>query len=81
MIETVVDNVLEGNHDFSVWVDNISPDGAVTASGEFTVTITDAADGEFLMIGVDFYSDGLWHCNMYGQNYITFVIYSGYLGV
>ena len=46
MIETVDDDALEGNHDFSVRVDRISPDGVVTANWEsFTVTITDAADG------------------------------------
>ena len=42
MIPTNDDNVLEGDHYFSVGVDAISPDGAVTVSGgDFTVTITD----------------------------------------
>ena len=42
MIPTADDNVLEGDHDFSVGVDDISPGGAVTVSGgDFTVTITD----------------------------------------
>ena len=42
LIPTNDDNVLEGDHDFSVGVDDISPDGAVTVSGaNITVTITD----------------------------------------
>ena len=44
-IPTIDDMVLEGDHDFIVSVYDITPDGAVTASGDFTVTITDAADG------------------------------------
>ena len=44
-IETINDNVLEGDHDFVVLVDDISPNGAVVASENLTVTITDAADG------------------------------------
>ena len=42
MIQTIDDDVLEGDHEFSVGVDDISPDGAVTVSGaNITVTITD----------------------------------------
>ena len=49
MIPTNDDNVLEGDHDFSVGVDVISPDGAVTVSGgDFTVTITDD-DGQQML--------------------------------
>lgn len=41
IIETVDDNISEGDHEFSVGVDGISPDGAVTTSDSFTVKITD----------------------------------------
>ena len=44
-IPTIDDAVLEGDHDFVVSVYDITPNGPVTASGDFTVTITDAADG------------------------------------
>ena len=44
-IATINDNVLEGDHDFIVLVDDISPNGAVVASENLTVTITDTADG------------------------------------
>ena len=50
IIETNDDNILEGNHDFIVDVDvaalAVGTDNRVTASGEFTVTITDSGDGE-----------------------------------
>ena len=49
-IETNDDSILEGNHDFIVDVDvaalAVGTDGRVTASGDFTVTITDSGDGE-----------------------------------
>ena len=46
MIQTNDDDILEGDHEFSVGVDVISPDGAVTVSGgDFTVTITDNDGG------------------------------------
>ena len=46
MIPTADDDILEGDHEFSVGVDDISPDGAVTVSGgDFTVTITDDDGG------------------------------------
>ena len=48
-IETINDNVLEGDHDFVVLVDDISPNGAVVANENFTVTITDADDGGHLL--------------------------------
>ena len=41
MIQTLDDIVLEGDHEFSVGVDGISPPGAVTATESFSVTITD----------------------------------------
>ena len=52
MIQTVDDALLEGNHEFVVGVDEVAlnnaADGRVTvqAGEEFTVTITDSADGE-----------------------------------
>ena len=49
MIQTNNDNFLEGDHDFIVLVNNISPNGAVVANENFTVTITDADDGGHLL--------------------------------
>ena len=51
IIQTNDDSALEGDHEFVVGVDEVAlanaADGRVTAQvGEFTVTITDSADGE-----------------------------------
>ena len=49
MIPTNDDDILEGDHDFSVGVDDISPEGTVTVSGgDFSVTITDN-DGQQML--------------------------------
>ena len=47
LIDIVDDEILEGDHAFSVGVSSVLPDGPVDASGagNFTVTITDDMDG------------------------------------
>ena len=52
MIQTSQDLILEGDHDFSVLVENVTPNGALTHSDIFTVTITDAADGGYFYLQV-----------------------------
>ena len=54
-IETMNDNVLEGDHDFVVLVDDISPNGAVVASENLTVTITDTADGGHFTLSLHYF--------------------------
>ena len=49
MIPTADDDILEGDHEFSVGVGAISPDGAVTVTGpNAVVTITDD-DGRHML--------------------------------
>ena len=48
MIPTTDDDILEGDHNFSVAIDSISPDGAVSITGlnDHMIIITDDADGK-----------------------------------
>ena len=47
MISTTNDDLLEGDHNFTVAIDTITPTEVVTViASSFSVTITDDADGE-----------------------------------
>ena len=48
-VVTIEDDMLEGDHDFNVNVEAISPEGAVDNSVNFTVTITDNDGLYFVM--------------------------------
>ena len=55
MIQTNDNDRLKGSIDFSVGIGDISPDGAVTADKNFTVTITDNDGGLMFSCGVYYY--------------------------